>query len=276
MAIRLGTVAAIGFDEFPPAEWLGCFRQLGCQAVQAYRNASLDISTAQINDAIAAGGMPCDSLHGIFGEQYDPSAPDEQARIFAVDTFKSEGELALELGGPLVIVHCATVRTEGISDQEHRVRIAQLGKSISELGEFGRQMGVRYAFENLPAYHAIGYHVAELAELLAQVAAPNTGMCLDTGHAHMVTGAPEAIAQNGGQMIYVHLSDNFGDADSHLMPTCGSLDTDAVARELHAASYDGTMMLEVFAGIDELNKLIDDGCSERLARIVQIANNGSE
>ncbi len=275
MAIRLGTVAAIGFEDFPPAEWLGCFRQLGCEVVQAYRNVNADISATQMNDAIAAGGMECDSLHGIFGEQYDPSTPDEQARIFAVDTFKSEGELALELGGPLVIVHCATIRRDGISAEEHDVRIAQLAKSIAELGEFGRQMNLRYAFENLPAYHAIGYQVGELAELLRQVAAPNTGMCFDTGHANMVSGAPAAIAQTGGQMIYVHLSDNFGDADSHLMPTYGSLDTDAVGRELCAAGYDGTLMLEVFAGVDELNKFIDDGCTEKLARIVQIANTGS-
>ena len=28
--IRLGTVAAIGFDDFEPMAWLECYRQLGC------------------------------------------------------------------------------------------------------------------------------------------------------------------------------------------------------------------------------------------------------
>ena len=80
--IRLGTVAAIGFDGLEPGELLGLYRQLGCKVVQAYRNQERGVSFNEMSDAIAAGGMPCDSLHGVFGEQFDPSSPDEQARRF--------------------------------------------------------------------------------------------------------------------------------------------------------------------------------------------------
>jgi len=216
--------------------------------------------------------MPCDSLHGIYGEQFDPSAPSESARRFAVDTFRSEGELALELGGPLVVVHCATIRPEGVSQEEHSLRIGQLKKSVTELGEFGRKLGVRYAFENLPGYHAIGSDVAELADLLHDVGAPHTGLCYDTGHANMVGDPVATIAETKGQMIYVHFSDNFGSDDDHEMPTYGTIDTDAIAGALNGEHYEGTMMLEVFHPVDKLKRLIDDGCGERLARIVRIAN----
>ena len=54
MAIQLGTVAAIGFEDFAPAEWLGCFRELGCELVQAYRNQNAQLSIQQMKDAIAA------------------------------------------------------------------------------------------------------------------------------------------------------------------------------------------------------------------------------
>jgi len=272
MAVKLGTVAAIGFEDFPPAQWLGCFRELGCEVVQAYRRQDVPVSARQMADAIAAGGMPCDSLHGVYGEEFDPSAPDETARRLAVDRFKSEGELALELGGPLVMVHCATIRKDGISEQERAVRVAQLRKSIVELGAFGRGVGVRYAFENLPSYHAIGWDVAELAALLSETAAPSTGMCLDIGHAHMVGDAAAAVRQAAGQMIYVHLSDNSGEEDDHQMPTYGTVDVEAVARALHAERYSGTAMLEVFAPLDELKRMIDEGCGQRLARIIDLAN----
>ena len=72
-----------------------------------------------------------------------------------------------------------------------------MGKSISELGQFGLSMGVDYTFENLPGYHAICSDVAELAELLNQTAAPNTGMCFDTGHANMVGDPAEAVGKTG-------------------------------------------------------------------------------
>ncbi len=268
---QLGTVAAIGFNDFADPAWLACFRQLGCTVVQAYRNQELPISIQQMKDYIAAGSMPCDSLHGVFGEQYDPSAPDEAARRRAVDTFKAEGELALNLGGKLVVIHCSTIRYEGVSPEERAIRIAQFKKSVAELGVFGQSIGAQYAFENLPSYHAIGSDVGELACILKETNAPNTGLCFDTGHALMVGDPALAIRQTRGQIIYVHLSDNSGLADEHEMPTCGAMDSEAVASELFAMRFQGTLMLEVFYPVDHLKHLIDDGLADRLANIVAIA-----
>ena len=272
MAIQLGTIAPVGFEEFPPAEWLGCLRQLGCTVVQAYRNQQRELSVPQIRDAIAAGRMPCDSLHGLFGEQFDPSAPDEPARRAAVDAMKPDGELALALGGSLVVVHCSTIRRQGVSAEERTLRIEQLRKSVMELGAFGSGIGVRYAFENLPGYHPVGSDVAELAGLLQQVHAPNTGMCFDSGHANMVGDPVEAVRRTAGQMIYMHFSDNSGKADEHEMPTCGTIDTEAMARAIHQIDYHSTVMLEVFYSVDRLTQLIDAGCRQRLAGILALTN----
>jgi sugar phosphate isomerase/epimerase len=272
MAIQLGTIAAIGFEDFPPAEWLACFRQLGCTVVQAYRRQDGKVSLTQMQEAIAAGGMPCDSLHGVFGEQYDPSAPAEPARRFAVDTFKAEGELALKLGGSLVVVHCSTIRERGVPPEERARRLEQLTKSMAELGEHGRRIGARYAFENLPAYHPLGWDVGELAGILQRLDAPNTGMCFDSGHANMTGDAVAAVHQTAGRMIYMHFSDNSGRADEHEMPTYGTLDAEGLARALHAVGYSNTMMLEVFHTVDRLKQMIEDGCGDRLARILAAAN----
>jgi len=272
MSVQLGTVAAIGFNDFAPAPWLECFRQLGCKVVQAYRNQDARVSIQQMRDAIAAGQMPCDSLHGVFGEQFDPSSPLESARRFAVDTYKAEGELCLKLGGSLVVVHCSTIRPHGIPPAERERRTLQLKQSIRELGVAGQQMGVRYAFENLPGYHALGWDVQELADLLTEVGVPGTGMCFDTGHANMTTDVADSLGKTAGTVIYVHLNDNSGKADEHDMPTCGKLDTDDVARKLHQIGYSGTAMLEVFYSVDRLRQLIGEGCGKRLQRFIDLAN----
>ncbi len=270
--VKLGTIAAIGFDEFDPPEWLGHYRQLGCEVVQAYRNQERSVSLNEMRDAIAAGGMPCDSLHGVFGEQFDPSNPDEEARRFAVDTYKQEAALADALGGKLVVVHCSTIREDGVSSEERAQRIEQLKKSVAELGAFGTGAGVRFAFENLPAYHAIGSDVAELAGILTEVNAPKTGMCFDSGHANMVGDPVAAVADTNGTMIYAHISDNSGNGDDHEMITRGTIDADALARALHSIGYDGTFMLEVFHPADRIAQLIDEGLAERLARLIDLAN----
>ena len=270
--IQLGTIAAIGFDDFRPAEWLSCYRELGCRVVQAYRNQARQVSVADMRQAISDGGMPCDSLHGVYGEQYDPSCPDEAARTFAVQAFQREGEVCSALGGRVVVVHCATVRATGVDEPERRARINQLKKSIEELGRIGADSGIHYAFENLPAYHAIGSSVSELAGILRDVGAPNTGLCFDSGHAHMVGDAPCAVLQTQGQMIYAHISDNTGGVDGHEMITFGTIDADALARAFHRVGYSGTFMLEVFYSAARLRELIAQGAAGRLARLMRIAN----
>ncbi len=270
--IRLGTIAAIGFDEFDPSEWLGAWRRLGCEVVQAYRNQARAVSLQEMKDALAAGGMPCDSLHGVFGEQFDPSAPDEPARRFAVDAYKHESQLCRELGGNLVVVHCSSIRRSGVSAAERAARIEQLKKSIESLGAFGSTCGITFAFENLPGYHAIGSDVGELADILQEVDAPNTGMCFDSGHANMVGDPVAAVAKTKGQMIYAHISDNSGDADDHELITCGTIDAEGLARAIHDVGYEGTFMLEVFYPAGRLRQLADEGAAERLAEIVRIAN----
>ncbi len=272
MAIRLGTVAPIGFLDFPPAEWLACLRRLGCTVVQAYRNQQADLSARQMLDYIAAGGMPCDSLHGIFGEEYDPSACGEDHRRFAVAAYRKEGELVLDLGGSLVVVHCSSIRRDPIPQAERDLRLRQLRKSIEELGRHGEEIGVTYAFENLPAYHPIGSDAVELAGMLRELGAPRTGMCFDTGHALMVGEPHKALRAAGDQVLYVHLCDNSGHSDDHEMPTYGVLDCDALTDALRDIGYGGTMMLEVFHTIDRLNEMIDDGVADRLARMIQRAS----
>ncbi len=272
MKTSLATVAAVGFKDLPPNELLPCYRELGCRSVQIYRNYAAGISDQEMMDVVAESGLPCDSIHGVYGDGFDPSALAEDQRQIAVGNFKAEGELALKLGGPLVVVHCSSKVEGNITDDERNRCAQQLKKSIRELGEFGRSIGVQYAFENLPGYHRIGSNVGELATMLAEVGAPNTGICFDTGHANMVCDPVQAISDADGRIVYVHYTDNGGKSDDHLMPTYGMLDNHAIARRLCKVGYRGTIMLEVFDSPERLRRLIDDGLADRLAEIIAIAN----
>lgn len=281
MNARLGTVAPVGFADFADPEWLGCMRKLGCTSVQVYRNRigrggdpARPVTTREMLDYVAAGEMPCDSLHGLYGNDLDPSSPDEAARRAAVDTFKSEGDLALELAGPLVVVHCAGITPEGyaVGDEEHAVRMAQLRKSAEELSEFGEKQKVRYALENLPPYHFVGSDTAALANLISDVDSPNVGMCFDVAHANLAGDPIRATAAAVEQTIYVHICDNGGVKDDHLMPTRGQIDWSAFGRALHDGGYGGVLMLEVFPALDELRKFLDEGIKDKLDALLHETN----
>lgn len=281
MKARLGTVAPVGFAEFADPAWLGCMRNLGCNSVQVYRNRigrggdpARPVTTREMLDYVAAGGMPCDSLHGLYGNDLDPSNPDESARRSAVDTFKAEGDLALELGGPLVVVHCSGIVPEGrsVSGESREIRWTQLRKSAEELDAFGQKQGVRYALENLPPYHFVGSDVAALARLLADMNSPNVGLCFDVAHANLAGDPIQAAATAVEQMIYVHICDNQGKSDDHLMPFQGDIDWHGFGRTLRTGGYNGVLMLEVFPSLNELRRLLDEGMKEKLEGLLRETN----
>jgi sugar phosphate isomerase/epimerase len=282
MALQLGTVAPVGFDDFADPAWLGCMKQLGCSTAQAYRKRHGndahhrgDVTVEQIRDYIAAAELSCDSMHGFYGNDVDPSAPDEAARLAAVDLLRREGDLALQLGGPLVVVHCSGIYDETPARQDLSRRRDQLRRSIEELAAHGEALGVTYAFENLPPYHAIGSDLNALRALLDDVDRPTVALCYDVAHAHLAGDAAGGIDAAGEQICYMHVCDNHGQRDEHLMPTLGTIDWDAVAAAIARNHYDGVLMLEVFHPLDELKQMLDNGMAETLANFLAAARGES-
>ncbi len=283
MSVKLGTVAPIGFEDFATPQWMQYMRKLGCSTVQVYRNRSGNdsmhsggVTIDQIRQYLSAGSLPCDSLHAFYGNDLDLTTPDETARRTAIEVMKDEGKLALELGGPLVVVHCSGIFTKGIPAEELPARREQLMRSIHELGQFGQANSVQYAFENLPPYHALGYDVAELSAMLKEAANPFVGMCFDIAHANLAGDPIQAINDAAGQIIYTHICDNFGLTDDHLLPFCGNIDWHAAGRALRKNKFYGVLMLETFYDVSELRTLIDQGIGEKIANFLAIANGEKE
>ncbi len=264
---RLSTVAAFGFDDFDPPRTLSLYRRLGCTSCQFYRNESnpptVDHAVAVTRDV----GLPIDSIHGVFGPSYDPSHPDEQVRQNAVNVYRREGELAAELGGPMVVVHPAPISPEAlpITPAQRNRRIAPLRKSMEELARAGENLGVTYLWENIPNNYFIGNDPIQLADLLRQTGSPHARMCFDTGHALMTGTVADRLAACADVIGYMHVHDNDGKEDSHFMPGDGVIAWEPVRDALRAAKLDVAAMLEVFYLDDKLSACVDSDLPRKLA-----------
>lgn len=274
MAVRLGTVAPVGFDDFASPQWMECMKKLGCTTVQVYRNRhgndsahSGPVTVEQIHEYLDMVQLPCDSIHGVYGNDVDVSSPDEPTRRMAVRSFMEEGKLSAKLGSPMVVVHCSGIYPGGLDAKDLRARKTSLLKSMRELGVFGQAEGVRFAFENLPEYHAIGSSAAELCNMLDEIDSPAVGMCFDTGHANMCGNVCDAL-NAARRIIYIHASDNNSRKDEHLMPGKGTIAWDDLAAAIAKKQYSGVFMLEIFHSVEELNVLINAGWRDRLAKIL--------
>ena len=91
---------------------------------------------------------------------------------------------------------------------------------------------------------------SDMMELLEKIGEPSFGLCLDTGHAHIMSqDIPEMIRIFGKRLRTVHLHDNLGmispaHPDQHMFPGGGTIDFPAVFRALHECNFTGIINLE--------------------------------
>lgn len=263
--MTLGTTGAFGFEDFHPPEVLGHYSRAGCKVVQVYRNRQREFTPKDIVSVVNSVPLRIDSLHGVFGDDLDPSSEDEAARGFAVETYRREADFCQQIGGDLVVVHPSPARVPVESlDRKY----AQLRRSFDELGKIGERMHQTFAFENMPPYHPVGNDVARLVGEIVACGHPRIVFLLDTGHAHMTGGIVPAVRTAGANIKYTHVHDNDGQVDTHLMPLRGTLPWDDFGDALHEVAYGGVFLLEVFEKTSDLPTLLTDDWRARIAGIL--------
>ena len=93
------------------------------------------------------------------------------------------------------------------------------------------------AFENL--------RKAEYLEFtLTNVNSPRAGFCYDSGHHNCRTPDEDLLEKYGSRLMALHLHDNDGSGDWHLLPFDGNIDWAKTMRNIAAAGYTGAVSLE--------------------------------
>ena len=89
--------------------------------------------------------------------------------------------------------------------------------------------------------------VEQLLSIIKAVDSPRLGICLDTGHLNMAGGDQgHFLRQAGDRLKAMHLADNEGKTDQHMMPFGrGNVDWSAVIGGLKALRYEGLLNLEI-------------------------------
>jgi sugar phosphate isomerase/epimerase len=265
----LATVATFGFNDFYPPTLLPVYYQLGCRSAQYYRNPQNPARPGDARRIMRDSGLPCDSIHGVFGPEYDVSTDIERYRLSMMQVYENEGILATELGGPMVVVHPAPICANGVITQQDRAaRVDPLRKSLANLARMGERIKVVYLIENLPPNYYIGQDPVQLAGLLREVNSPWLRMCFDVGHSHMNGDVVTHLDACRDVIGYLHIHDNNKNADSHLMPFDGNLPWERQALALAKLDKKIPGMLECFDLEEKLKRRLAEGYAERLAKVI--------
>jgi sugar phosphate isomerase/epimerase len=109
---------------------------------------------------------------------------------------------------------------------------------LRKICEYAQSIGVRVAFENTKIK---GYQEYVLKHLNLE----NVGICLDSGHLHAHFHDELDFSLFDHKIFCVHLHDNFGVEDEHLIPFDGNLDWHWLMNQLKDCHYDGVLSMEL-------------------------------
>lgn len=108
---------------------------------------------------------------------------------------------------------------------------------------------VGIAFENMADKNnrrRFGTTSSELKALIASYNDPMVGVCWDTGHGNRSHDNPiRPLYELGSCIKALHINDNHGIIDEHLLPYEGTLDWKEIMKALKAISYGGDFIYEI-------------------------------
>ena len=202
---------------------------------------SMDVSgTRELLDRYAIG---CTCSLGLPRSAHLPFAPDEAERFLqaAVDVAASLGSDALT---GAIYTHLGTLTRKPPTEEE----LATVARVIKSVARYAAERDVSLGIEAINRYETYLVNLASQAgEMLSRINEANVFVHLDTYHMNIEEkGFYEPIVAAGDRMRYIHLSES-----DRGTPGTGNVHWDDVFRGLKAIEYDGRLVMESFAAVNE-------------------------
>jgi sugar phosphate isomerase/epimerase len=213
-------------------------------------------------------GLAVDWLHAPYETPVLYEADSERGAL-SVGALKTAITIAAELEANSLIVHPFDLDFPPGIDGDGPVE--RLIETFSVLVEYGQRFGVDIAVENIDEPHSTRI----LDRLFAGV--EGLRLCFDTGHAHEWRTWNHYLPAYLGRIAALHIHDNHGETDEHLLPGDGNIDFLPLLRSLQSINYRGFLGIECIqqrgnypGGCRDLATTI----GERMARLLEKADKG--
>jgi sugar phosphate isomerase/epimerase len=138
-----------------------------------------------------------------------------------------------------------------MSPEEHSLEAnLRLNHHVYEpIMEQAVNLNVNFAFENMfdgVGKRRFGATAEELIELVDSYNDHRVGVCWDIGHANRVYSSQlRPIRLLGERIIALHVDDNHGTADDHLLPFLGNIDWESIMPLWNEIGYKGDFVYEI-------------------------------
>ena len=202
---------------------------------------SMDVSGTR--DLLDRYGIGCTCSLGLPKAAHLPFAPDAAERFLrtAVDVTAALGSDALS---GAIYTHLGTLTRKPPTEDE----LAAVARVIKDVARYAAQQDVSLGIEAINRYETYLINLASQADaMLDRIDEPNVFVHLDTYHMNIEEkGFYDPIVVSGSRMQYIHLSES-----DRGTPGTGNVHWDEVFRGLEAVGYNGRLVMESFAAVNE-------------------------
>ncbi|MEA3336153.1 MAG: sugar phosphate isomerase/epimerase [Chloroflexota bacterium] len=210
----------------------------------AYRKDLGDKEIADLRQTLQSEGLAVASfIPAQFRYPTSLCSPIEKIRQDSVSYIQDSIETAVALGAPVVSV-CPGHTLFGQSTEDG---IERLSESLCAIAEYATSYELLIAIEPADRYETdLLPTCAATLDLVNKLGYAYLGVLLDNGHAHVVgEPAADAVRLLGDKLFHVHVDDNDGERDQHLVPGDGSFEFSPFMVALRQTGYDGFLAAEL-------------------------------
>lgn len=238
------------YFNYPLQEAIRRLHRLGYQGVEvwggrphAYRY-DLDDEMGEIIALLDRLGMSvCNFIPAQFRYPSILCSLNETVRRDSVGYIRDAIDNALRLGSPYVSL-CPGMTLVG---EDFNRGWSQLRRSLLELLEYVDGKEIVLLIEPAHRFESTLILTVEHGlRMTAEIRSEQLGILLDTGHAQ-VNGEnlASAVRSLKGVPFHIHIDDNHGDSDTHLVPGEGSIDFAPFVQALREIDYEGFVSAEL-------------------------------
>jgi len=161
---------------------------------------------------------------------------ERRARIASMDEIKRALEVAEHLPFRYLVLHL------GVPGEEYDLdKFDAALTSLEHLNLFAKERGTQIMLENIPS----GLSAPERMVTFFHYTRLDLKVCFDTGHAHLAGGVQSAFRTLRDRIGAIHLHDNHGEKDEHLLPFEGVIDWTQAIGDFRSADLKLPLLFEV-------------------------------
>lgn len=204
----------------------------------------------EMGQLLAQLNMTAEQAHTPFYNVLDPSSVKDVDHT--EEMVRRSIIAAGELGVKAMVIHVGTHFFDNDYKKILRDNVEYLKPHVELAAKYNMSIAVENLFDKMDP--KLGYrrrrYSARVDEVLDVVdtlkkSYDNVGVCWDFGHANeMGWDQPQALEMIGDRLIALHVQDNYGVTDDHLLPYHGTVQWEPIMRTLKKIGYKGVFAYE--------------------------------